>query len=76
MLITAKNGSQKLLLIFQRRGLFEDLLILMYESNPFKHLIKESLLVSRDKPLLIKLVKSIPPPIILIPLYYDLSFLR
>ena len=39
---------------------FEDFSILAYESNPFKLLIKESLLVSRDKPLLNKQVKSIP----------------
>ena len=41
-------------------GTFEDFSILMYESNPFKLLIKESLLVSRDKPLLNKQLKSIP----------------
>ena len=39
---------------------FEGFSILAYESNPFKLLIKESLLVSRDKPLLNKQVKSIP----------------
>jgi len=39
---------------------FEDFSILTYESNPFKLLIKESLLVSRDKPILNKQVKSIP----------------
>ena len=42
-------------------------------SNPFKLLIKEALLVSTDKPLLNKQVKSIPPPTILIPIFdfYD-----
>ena len=40
-------------------GSFEDFSILMYESNSFKLLIKESLLVSRDTPLLNKQVKSI-----------------
>ena len=39
---------------------FEDFSILAYESNTFKLLIKGSLLVSRDKPLLNKQVKSIP----------------
>ena len=41
-------------------GLFEDFSILTYELNAFKLLIKEALLVSRDKPLLNKKVKSIP----------------
>ena len=41
-------------------GSFEEFSILTYESNPFKLLIKEALLVSRDKPLLNKQVKSIP----------------
>ena len=39
---------------------FEDFSILAYESNTFKLLIKESLLVSRAKPLLNEQVKSIP----------------
>ena len=39
---------------------FEDFSILTYESNPFKLLIKEALLVSREKPLLNKQVKSVP----------------
>ena len=39
---------------------FEDFSVLTYESNPFKLLIKEPLLVSRDKLLLNKQVKSIP----------------
>ena len=34
-------------LFFNHVGLFEDFLILTYESNPFKLLIKEALLVSR-----------------------------
>ena len=45
---------------FNHVGSFEDFSILTYESNPFKLLIKEALLVSRDKPLLNKQVKSIP----------------
>ena len=47
-------------LFFNHLGSFEDFSILTYESNPFKLLIKEALLVSRDKPLLNKQVKSIP----------------
>ena len=43
-------------------GSFEDFSILTYGSNPFKLLIKEALLVSRDKPLLNRQVKSIPSP--------------
>ena len=39
-------------LFFNHVGSFEDFSILMYESNPFKLLIKEALLVSTDKPLL------------------------
>ena len=37
-------------LFFNHVGSFEDFSILTYESNPFKLLIKEALLVSRDKP--------------------------
>ena len=44
-------------LFFNHVGLFEDFPILTYVSNPFKLLIKEALLVSRDKPLLKKQVK-------------------
>ena len=47
-------------LFFNHVVSFEDFPILTYESNPFKLLIKETLLVSRDKPLLNKQVKSIP----------------
>ena len=47
-------------LFFNHVGSFEDFLILTHQLNPFKLLIKESLLVSRDKPLLNKQVKSIP----------------
>ena len=39
-------------LFYNHVGSFEDFSALTYESNPFKLLIKESLLVSRDKPLL------------------------
>ena len=46
-------------LFFNHVGSFEDFSILMYESNPFKLLIKEALLVSRDKLLLNKQVKSV-----------------
>ena len=38
-------------LFFNHMDSFEDFSILTYESNPFKLLIEESLLVSRDKPL-------------------------
>ena len=39
--------------------LFEDFTVLNYESRTFKRLIKESLLVTKDKPLLNKQVKSL-----------------
>ena len=39
--------------------LFEDFTVLNYESHKFKRLIKESLLVTKDKPLLNKQVKSL-----------------
>ena len=59
------NNNKKLAvkdhcLFFNHVDSFEDLSILTYESNPVKLLIKEALLVSRDKPLLNKQVKSIP----------------
>ena len=38
---------------------FEDFTVLNYESHTFKRLIKESLLVTKDKPLLNKQVKSL-----------------
>ena len=38
---------------------FEDFSVLNYESHKFKRLIKESLLVTKDKPLLNKQVKSL-----------------
>ena len=38
---------------------FEDFTVLNHESHKFKRLIKESLLVSKDKPLLNKQVKSL-----------------
>ena len=38
--------------------LFDDFTILNYESHKFNSLIKESLLVTKDKPLLNKQVKS------------------
>ena len=47
-------------LFFNHVGSFEDFSILTYESNPFKLLMKEAFLVSRDKLLLNKQVKSIP----------------
>ena len=55
-----KSAVKDHCLFFNHVGSFEDFSILTYESNPFKHLIKEALLVSRDKPLLSKQVKSIP----------------
>ena len=38
---------------------FDDFTVLNYESHKFKRLIKESLLVTKDKPLLDKQVKSL-----------------
>ena len=55
-----KSAVKDHCLFFNHVGSFEDFSILTYESNPFKLLIKEALLVSRDKPLLNKHVKSIP----------------
>ena len=39
--------------------LFEDFTVLNYEPHKFKRLIKESLLVTKDKPLLNKQVKTL-----------------
>ena len=47
-------------LFFNHEGSFEGFSVLTYELNPFKHLIKEALLVSRYKMLLNKQVKLIP----------------
>ena len=55
-----KSAVKDHCLFFNHVGSLEDFSILTYESNPFKLLIKEALLVSRDKPLLNKQVKSIP----------------
>ena len=55
-----KSAVKDHCLFFNHVGSFEDFSILTYESNPFKLLIKEALLVLRDKPLLNKQVKSIP----------------
>ena len=55
-----KSAVKDHCLFFNHMGSFEDFSILTYESNPLKLLIKEALLVSRDKPLLNKQVKSIP----------------
>ena len=49
-----KSAVKDHCLFFNQVGSFEDFSILTYESNPFKLLIKKSLLVSRDKPLLNK----------------------
>ena len=46
--------------------LFEDFTVLNYESRTFKRLIKESLLVTKDKPLLNKQVKSLKLELFLI----------
>ena len=59
------NNNKKLAvkdhyLFFNHVDSFENFPILTYESNWFKLLIKKSLFVSRDKPLLNKQVKSIP----------------
>ena len=58
------NNNKKLAvkdhcLFFDHVGSFEDLSILTYESNSFKLLIKEALLVSKNNPLLNRQVKSI-----------------
>ena len=55
-----KSAAKDHCLFFNYTGSFEDFLILTYESNLSKLLIKEALLASRDKPLLNKQVKSIP----------------
>ena len=55
-----KSAVKDHCLFFNHVGSFEDFSILTYESNPFKLLIKEALLVSRHKPLLNKQVKSTP----------------
>ena len=39
--------------------LFDNFIVLNYESHKFKRLTKESLLVTKDKPLLKKQVKSL-----------------
>ena len=59
------NNNKKLAVkyhcfFFNHMGLFKDFLILTYDSNPFKLLAKEFLLVSRYKPFLNKQAKSIP----------------
>ena len=41
------------------REIFDDFTVLHYESHKFKQLMKESLLVSKDKPLSNKQVKSL-----------------
>ena len=55
-----KSAVKDHCLFFNHTGSFKDFSILTYESHLFKLLIKESLLVSRDKPPLNKQVKSIP----------------
>ena len=52
-----KSAVKDHCLFLNHVGSFEDFLILTYESNPCKLLIKESLLISMDKPLLNKQVK-------------------
>ena len=48
-------------LFFNHVSLFKNFSILAYESNPYKLLIKESLLISRDKPFLNEQEKLIAP---------------
>ena len=57
---------------------FEDFTILNYESHKFKRLIKESLLVAMDKPLLNKQVKSLKLETLLIQIHlrYFLLYLK
>ena len=55
-----KSAVKDHCLFFNHVGSFEHFSTLTYESNPFKLLIKEALLVSRNKPLLNQEVKSIP----------------
>ena len=47
-------------IFYNHEGDFPDFSVLSYESNKFKLLIKEALLVSRDNPSLNKQIKSIP----------------
>ena len=54
-----KSAVKDRCLFLNHVGSVEDFSISIYESNPFKVLIKGALLVSRDKPLLNKQVKSI-----------------
>ena len=44
-----RSGVKDHCFFFNHVGPFDDLSVLKYESNPFKLLVKESLLVSRDK---------------------------
>ena len=39
---------------------FDHFDILAFDSNSFRHIIKESLLIKRDKPVLRRTVKSFP----------------
>ena len=54
MVIFQSIFNPQITTLFNHMGSFEDFSILTYEVNPFKLLIKESLQVSRDKPLLNK----------------------
>ena len=48
------------MLLDGHKASFDNFLILLKESNPFKLQLKESLLISRDKPILNKNIYSFP----------------
>ena len=48
------------MLLDSHKGSFDDFSLLLKESNPFKLQLKESLLISRDKPILNKNIYSFP----------------
>ena len=56
--VTTKNLKLKINALCHA-CLFDDFIVLNYESLKFKRLIKGSLLVTKDKPLLSKQVKSL-----------------
>ena len=54
-----KSSVKNHFLLSGRVCSFDDFTVLNYESHKFKSLIKESLLVSKDKPSLNKQIKSL-----------------
>ena len=55
-----KSTTLDHMLLDSHRGSFDDFSLLLKESNPFKLQLKESLLISRDKPILNKNIYSVP----------------